>query len=281
MKKLVGADRVVFSCRNRARFDAVEAIFRIAEEIDLAELAVVDDVDADIDLLLHDFGDRAAQSFSERLFVIRLARELLAEELLPDRAADATIRYGSSESDLCWGAFALHQMSRPARPASCHRVTDHVIYDVIGNVVCGGLDQPRSGANRAISPFRYGKNESHFALHRNPLCIEPDARRSRRVGCLAPGRPSGLRRIDPVRRVLVTSERCLLSRLASSCRDAASCRSSNVRKIALSWSLSARYVAWSHRPESLSHRIVDNFGRNRPSSWPMSCQSREPHHRLP
>src|SRR6516165_10581901 len=81
MEKLVGADRVVFSCRNRARFDALEAIFGIAEEIDLAELAVVDDVNADIGLLLHDFGDRAAQSLGEYLFVIRLARELLAEEL--------------------------------------------------------------------------------------------------------------------------------------------------------------------------------------------------------
>src|SRR5262249_39067673 len=53
--------------------EAAETFVDIRDEAWLAEFAVVDDVDAEIDLLADDLGDRAAQSRGVRLLVDRLA----------------------------------------------------------------------------------------------------------------------------------------------------------------------------------------------------------------
>src|SRR5260370_27787942 len=53
--------------------EADETIFDLGDEARLAELAVVDDVDAQLDLLVHDLGDRPAQPRGVRLLVHALA----------------------------------------------------------------------------------------------------------------------------------------------------------------------------------------------------------------
>src|SRR5512133_3182188 len=49
--------------------ETAQAFINVGDEARLAELAVVDDVDAEIDLLAHDLGDRGAQPRRVRLFV--------------------------------------------------------------------------------------------------------------------------------------------------------------------------------------------------------------------
>src|SRR4029450_6631170 len=53
--------------------EAAEAFVGVRDEARLAELAVVDDVDAEIDLLAGDLGDRGAQGRGGGLLVDRLA----------------------------------------------------------------------------------------------------------------------------------------------------------------------------------------------------------------
>src|SRR5260221_2259470 len=53
--------------------EAAETFVDVGDEARLAELAVVDDVDAELDLLVHDLGDRPAQPRGVRLLIDALA----------------------------------------------------------------------------------------------------------------------------------------------------------------------------------------------------------------
>ena len=55
-----------------------------------AELAIADDVDADLGLLAHDFGDRIRQALRVSRLVIRLSSLLGAQEFLQRRRPNET-----------------------------------------------------------------------------------------------------------------------------------------------------------------------------------------------
>jgi hypothetical protein len=99
--------------------EAAEAFVDIGDEARLAELAVIDDVDAEIDLLADNLGDRGAQARGVRLLVDRLAplpRLHNIEQIGGTRqAADM-----SGENSL---AASLHFPSRllPSSPRIAHR----------------------------------------------------------------------------------------------------------------------------------------------------------------
>src|ERR1700730_16823493 len=62
--------------------ETAQAFARIAREIGFTDLAVVDDIEAAVKLLLDDFGDSAAYPLSESSFVDGLAADLRRVHLL-------------------------------------------------------------------------------------------------------------------------------------------------------------------------------------------------------
>ena len=78
---------------DRPPLEAAQALQHVLRPADrFAELAVADDVDADLGLLAHDLGDRLLQALVVSRLVVRLAGLLGAQKFLqrrrPDEAAD-------------------------------------------------------------------------------------------------------------------------------------------------------------------------------------------------
>src|SRR5262249_18704308 len=95
----------------RAAFEAAEAKQRVLRPTDrLAELAVADDVDADVGLLAHDLGDGLLQALRIGGVVERPAGLLGAQERAQRRRADEAADMGGEDPI---GA-AFHLASSPA-----------------------------------------------------------------------------------------------------------------------------------------------------------------------
>ena len=97
-------------------FEAAEAKQRVLRPTDrFSELAVADDVDADIGLLAHDLGDGVVQALGIGGVVEGLPSLLGAEERAQRRRADEATDVGGEDAI----AAAFHRLSSPPAGARC------------------------------------------------------------------------------------------------------------------------------------------------------------------